>query len=293
MGYRGNLFSLFIWMVTFFAGTVCAQGEEPTKGWPRSYESAGNKVIVYQPQLDEWQDHALLLGKAAVVVELKGQTQEYYGAIDLRATTEVDFTSRTVLLKKLEITKLTFPNIDETLADKCRQTVKRSLPIGKTMTISLDRILAGLERTTEQAQAVAVNLEPPPIYYSDSPAALVMFMGDPRFEEVSGVADLLYAVNTNWDILLEVGTSNYFLLNGRSWLMTKDLVNGPWQAATSLPQSFLKLPADKNWEMVKKYVPGILSEVVPKVLVSYKPAEMILTEGRPNYSPIAGIRRLS
>ena len=120
-----------------------------------------------------------------------------------------------------------------------------------------------------------------------------MFMGDPRFEEVSGVADLLYAVNTNWDILLEVGTSNYFLLNGRSWLMTKDLVNGPWQAATSLPQSFLKLPADKNWEMVKKYVPGILSEVVPKVLVSYKPAEMILTEGRPNYSPIAGIRRLS
>ena len=192
-------------------------------------------MIVYQPQLDEWQDHALLLGKAAVVVELKGQTQEYYGAIDLRATTEVDFTSRTVLLKKLEITKLTFPNIDETLADKCRQTVKRSLPIGKTMTISLDRILAGLERTTEQAQAVAVNLEPPPIYYSDSPAALVMFKGDPRFEEVSGVADLLYAVNTNWDILLEVGTSNYFLLNGRSWLMTKDLVNGPWQAATSLP----------------------------------------------------------
>ena len=131
MGYRRKLFLLVIWMVTFLAGIVCAQSEEPTKGWPRSYESAGNKVIVYQPQLDEWQDHALLLGKAAVVVELKGQTQEYYGAIDLRATTEVDFASRRVLLKKLEITRQTFPNIDGKLVERCEKAVKSALPVGK------------------------------------------------------------------------------------------------------------------------------------------------------------------
>ncbi len=292
MCHSCKLFLLFVWMITLIAGTACAQTEGPTKGWPRSYESGGNKVIVYQPQLDEWQDYGLLLGKAAVAVELKGKAQEYYGAIDLQATTEVDFGSRTVLLEKLAVTKLTFPNIDETLADKCRKAVKNSLPVGKTMTISLDRILAGLERTAEQAKAVALNFEPPPIYSSETPAALVMFMGEPKLKAVPGVPELLTAVNTNWDILLDIGTSKYYLLHGQSWMVTTNLLKGPWQAATSLPKSFLKLPDDKNWKVVKQNIPGFLPAEVPKVLVSLKPAELILTEGAANYSPIEGTRLL-
>lgn len=287
MSHRGTLFWLFVWLITF-SGAVFAQGEESAEGWPRSYKSGGNQVIVYQPQLDEWQDYKLLIGKAAVVVELQGQSQEYYGAIDLQATTEVDFDSRTVLMKKLEISKQTFPNIDEKLADKCQQVIKSSLPIGKSTTISLDRVLAGLERTAKQTKAILVNLEPPPIYHSETPAVLVMFMGEPKFEEVPGVADLLYAVNTNWDILLEFGTTNYYLLHGRSWLKTKDLLHGPWQATTSLPKSFQTLPDDNNWKEVKQNVPGVRAETVPRVITSTRPAELILTDGTSNYSPITG-----
>lgn len=287
-----RLVLLVVGMLALAVAVSCAQAEGPRKGWPRQYTSDGNKVIVHQPQLDAWQDYSQLLGKAAVSVALQGETQEYFGAIGIQADTEVDFDSRTVLLENFEITKLTFPNIDEKLAAKCQSAVKKALPINKSMTISLDRILAGLERTADQAKAVAVNFDPPPIYYSEDPAVLVMFMGEPKFEAVTGVAELLYAVNTNWDIVLEVGTSNYYLLNGRSWLVSKDLVNGPWRAATTLPRSFLKLPDDKNWKAVKQNVPGVLPKVVPKVLVSRKPAEMILTDGAASFSPIAGTRLL-
>jgi hypothetical protein len=197
-----------------------------------------------------------------------------------------------VLLKNLQITNQTFPNIDKKLAGQCQQAVKSALPNGQSTTISLDRVLSGLERSAKQISGVTVNLEPPPIYYSDSPAGLVMFMGDPKFEEVVGVADLLYAVNTNWDILLEFGTSNYYILHGRSWLKTSDLVKGPWEAVTSLPKAFLKLPSDDNWAAVKQNIPGVKAGTIPKLIVTTRPAELIVTEGRPSYTPISQTKLL-
>ncbi len=281
-------FLLVVVAVIFITG-VPAQAEGPITGWPRSYEDGGNKVIVHQPQLDDWENYSELNGKAAVAVELKGEGKEYYGAVTLQAVTETDFDTRIVLLKNIKVTDMTFPNIEGQLSEKCQRAVIRALPLGnQSMTISLDRILAGLERTAQQVKAVDINLDPPPIYYSDSPAVLVMFMGEPKFEAVPGIPALLYAVNTNWDIVLEVGTSNYYLLNGNTWLTTKDLVKGPWQAAGTLPGSFLKLPDDDNWKAVKENIPGQKASTVPMVLVTTEPAELIQTDGAPGYSPIAG-----
>lgn len=278
--------------LVFVSSTTWAQDPAPGDGWPRLYESAGNRVVVHQPQLDDWQDYRLLSGKAAVSVALKAEDREYYGAINLQAVTEVDSDSRAVLLKGLEVTELTFPGLEESLAKRCRQAVMKTLPVNRSMTLSLDRILAGLEQTAEQAKSVAINLEPPPIYYRDSPAVLVMFMGEPKLEAVQGVSELLYGVNTNWDLLFELGTSNYYLLHGQSWLVTGDLLKGPWKAAASLPDAFGKLPEDDNWKAVKQNIPGSRAAVIPQILVSTQPAELILTEGVPNYSPVAGTQLL-
>ena len=280
---------LLVVVAVIFITGVAVQAEGPIMGWPRSYEDGGNKVIVHQPQLDDWKDYTELNGKTAVAVELKGEGKEYYGAITLQAVTETDIDTRIVLLKNIKITDMTFPNIENQLAERCQRAVMSALPVGdQSMTFSLDRVLAGLERTAQQVKAVAINLDPPPIYYNESPAVLVMFMGEPKFETVPGISALLYAVNTNWDIVLEVGTSNYYMLNGRTWLVTKDLVKGPWQAAGTLPESFLKLPDDDNWKAVKENIPGQKASVVPKVLVTTEPAELILANGPPSYSPITG-----
>jgi hypothetical protein len=164
------------------------------------------------------------------------------------------------------------------------------LPKDKTLLIALDRILAGLEGTREKAKGVEVNLDPPPVYTSEKPAILVLFMGEPKFEAVENVSGLLYAVNTNWDILLEVGSSKYYLLNGESWLVTENIMKGGWKASWSLPEFFSKLPDDENWKAVKQNIPGVKATEVPKVFVSTEPAELIVTEGKASYSPIAGTK---
>ncbi len=283
---------LILFSFTFLACSVSAQTQAPPKGWPRIYQSSGNRVVVHQLQLDDWGEYLFLRGKAAVEVQLKNDEKKYYGAMHLQASTTVDFDSRTVFLNDYTITSLTFPNIDSRQADKCRKAVKSALPVSGTMTVSLDRILAGLERTRQQTRTIPVNLEPPPIYYSDEPAVLVNFMGEPKFEAVKGVPGLLYAVNTNWDILLEVDSSRYYLLNGDNWLVTGDIVKGPWKISKSLFKSFDKLPDDENWKAVKKNIPGKEGARIPKVYVSTKPAELILTEGAPEYTPISGTKLL-
>ena len=101
--------------------------------------------------------------------------------------------------------------------------------------------------------------------------------------------DLKFAVNTNWDLFQHGPTNTYYLRNNATWLKAAD-VKGPWSPAGTLPDSFTKLPADDNWKDVKANLPGkpIAASAVPKVFVSFQPAELILLTGEPSYLPVQG-----
>jgi hypothetical protein len=103
--------------------------------------------------------------------------------------------------------------------------------------------------------------------------------------------DLLFALNTNWDLFYDPATQRYYLLNGDNWLSATD-VKGPWSPAGTLPPSLSTLPANDNWTQVRQNVPGKRATVVPSVFVTFEPAELILTHGAASYSPIPGTRLL-
>ncbi|NOR66822.1 MAG: hypothetical protein GQ528_05655, partial [Woeseiaceae bacterium] len=273
-------------------GAGAAESEPFKEGWPRLFQTNGSQVVVYQPQLTEWEDHKILRAQAAVAVTLKGQKTEYFGAVSMEADTDVDFVERMVVMKSLRLTRLVFPNLKSSLEKKCQTTVKDALPKDKLLLISLDRLLAGMERSKLETKTTPVNLDPPPIFYSDKATILILFMGEPRFESIAGAPKLLYAVNTNWDIVLELGSSNYYILNGESWFVTRNVLEGPWQPASRLPAAFSSLPDDENWAAVKKSIPGKRATQVPKVIVSQKPAELILTKGKPSFGLISGTKLL-
>ncbi len=50
-------------------------------------------------------------------------------------------------------------------------------------------------------------------------------------------------------------TKTYYLRNDDHWLKATAIA-GPWTAAGKLPPSFSSLPANENFEEVKKAVPG-------------------------------------
>jgi len=289
------MFTRFTLLLVVLCIYMSANGAEPEpfqEGWPRLFASKGSKVVVYQPQLTEWEDYKTIRAKAAVAVTLKGQQKEYYGAISMEADTEVDFVERMVVMKSLRLANQVFPNLKSSLTAKCQTTVIDALPKKKVLLISLDRMLAGMERSKQETKITEVNFEPPPIYHSDQSAILVLFMGEPKFESIPNVTGLLYAVNTNWDIILELGASKYYLLNGDSWFVTEKVLDGPWQSAKKLPGGLANLPADENWANVKKHIPGKQARQVPKIFVSKEPAELILTEGTPNFSLIPNTKLL-
>jgi hypothetical protein len=74
--------------------------------------------------------------------------------------------------------------------------------------------------------------------------------------------------------------------------MTKDIKNGPWIATTTLPAGLSNLPDDENWLDVRKSIPGKPVKVLPTVFVSIAPAEMIVTNGPPQFQPISGTKLL-
>ena len=272
------------------AWTMPTPGAEPATdvqdpGWPRVFEKEGQKVAVYQPQVDTWDDYRKITFRAAVAVSLKDQEKPAYGVIEVQADTKVDPDTRMVLMDNPK-REIRFPSLAPAEGAKLEATVREALPNRQSLEISLDRVLAYMETDEVAQRSVQVDLNPPVIFFSDKPAILINFRGEPKFKPVPDTG-LMFAVNANWDMLMDPTGGKYYLLNKESWLIGADPLKGPWQAATQLPGAFGKLPATDDWKDLRAAIPGKLASQVPVIFASTKPAEIIITDGEPQYSAIA------
>jgi len=79
----------------------------PDEGWPRTFVNGGTTSKIYQPQLESW-DGFTLKGTAAVEVDQTG-AEPVFGVVHLTARTTVDYSTRTVKLDEVKLTKASFP----------------------------------------------------------------------------------------------------------------------------------------------------------------------------------------
>jgi hypothetical protein len=253
------------------------------QGWPRQKQQDGNTLVYYQPQLDSWKDQKVLKARIAVELTLQGQKQPIAGAVWITADTETDLESRTVTLDDIEVEKTSFAVLDPELASTAEKAVKAMIP-RKSIPVSLDRILVGL-RQAEVAAGKNIQLknDPPKIIVSFEPARLLIFDGQPVFTKIENT-NLQYAINTNWTVLNEEATSNYYLLDGTTWLFTNKL-GEPWTLAKSLPGDLTRLPADDNFKDARDNAQGRNPQYskVPKIFMVTEPAELIVIDGKPKY----------
>ncbi len=290
-GYKEFIITVLVFMATlsFTADSVVVASDDP--GWPRLIEKNGKQLTIYQPQIDSWQDYTNLHFRCAISVKTGASKKEMFGVAEVEAETVTDHAARVVAFmpKKRE---LRFPNVSESEEAKLQKAANELYPPGQALTISLDRILPYLDPDKHQQQApVELNLDPPNFFYSNKPAILVMFLGEPQLKPVAAdKVDLMFALNTNWDVFYDTTGQHYYLLNQDNWLTTGDAIKGTWAAAQTLPVGLSSLPADDNWADVRRQVPGKRDNNPPAVLVSTEPAELILTNGEPNYTPIPGTK---
>jgi hypothetical protein len=256
-------------------------------GWPRAILSpAGGQVLIYQPQIATWERQREMLAYSAVSYQVKGATRPELGTVTFEASTDVSLDERLVRFTNIRVTESSFPKLSREQVRDITDTIVSGIP-DVNRVIALDRVLASVDKSQIRPSNVeGVKADPPTIFYSTTPAVLVNIDGDAIWSPIPS-NDLKYAVNTNWDLFEHEQTKTYFLRNDKVWLKAYTL-KGPWTAAGKLPESFSKLPADENWKDVKSALPGSRVSSVPAVFVSTTPAEMILVQGPPIYTTVAG-----
>jgi len=255
------------------------------EGWPRQKQQDGNTLVYYQPQLDSWRDQKVLKARIAVELTLQGQKQPLAGAVWITADTHTDLESRTVTLDDIEVEKVSFAVLDPALSETAEKTVKAMIS-RKPLVVALDRILAGIRQTELTTKNVELKNDPPKIIVAFGPTRLLIFDGEPVFAKIEGTS-LKYAINTNWTVLNEEATSNYYLLDGTTWLFT-DKLGEPWKLAKSLPGDLARLPGDDNFKDARENAQGRNPQYSkpPAIFMMTEPAELVVIDGKPKYQSV-------
>jgi hypothetical protein len=265
-------------------------------GWPQEVDARGFHLMIYQPQVDQWKKNHLE-ARAAVTVTREGSPAPLYGIVSLTARTDVDKESRMVRLEDVKATSVSFP-ATKSKESELERAIRDTLPQWPH-TVALDRLLADLAMTQAEGEneSVAVKNDPPKILYSPTPAVLIVVDGQPVLRSVQGTP-FQHAINTPATLFYDTSASRYYLDGNGIWV-TATTLDGPWTAATNSPagldqaktqieQTEEKDPHDHS----KDPGPPPMSRSLPAVFVSTAPAELLVTQGAPQLSPISKTKLL-
>ncbi|HSD54730.1 MAG TPA: hypothetical protein VLC47_11230 [Burkholderiales bacterium] len=256
--------------------------------WPHTVSADGGTAVIYQPQIVSWPGQATLNTRIAASITPTSAAAPVLGTIDVAFASATDLGTRLVTLTDPKLTATRFPTLDTGQAVRFENGIRAALDRLGPKQVLLDTVLLSLRQQTDAPPAVPVKNDPPAIYYSDRPASLVVFNGEPVLAPVAATS-LSSAVNTNWDVFFNADDRTWYLLNNGGWLAAPDY-RGPWAPPRRLPAVFYTLPSDANFAKVRAQVPGrtLAPQEVPTIFVSTAPAEIIVTAGPPQYQRIPG-----
>jgi hypothetical protein len=279
-------------------GTASRSGPPPSNPlsrteWPKSFVMRdGATVTINQPQIAEWPNESAVTFYAAVSYQPKGGGHPSLGTVVVEADTNVALRNRLVHFSRFAVVDVNFPKLDQRDVAEVVQLIEQKLPSdGRTM--RLDDVLAAVDaQPVAPRNASGLAADPPLILISKRPAVVVNIDGAPIWKSVAGTT-LLHAVNTNWDLLRDMASNTYYLLD-RGVLLTAEQLLGPWTPAPAVPAAFAKLPAGDEWNALKaaRAARGAAAAKTLNVFVSRQPAELIVLRGEPLLRRVPGTAKL-
>jgi hypothetical protein len=264
--------------------TALASAQDP--GWPRQLAKPGGKLVLYQPQVDDWENHQQVDARMAFTLTPTSGTS-HVGVVAVQLQSAVNMDDHTVLLSDPHITGVNFPSLDATMAAQMDQLVRTFLNPSATMTISLDRLVASVQKTKAPPVAGVKN-DPPTIFVSMRPAILLMVNGAPTTAPIEN-STIQFMVNANWPLFIEQSSAKYYLFDGKGWLTGASL-QGTWTPTSQLPKGMSQVVANPNFTGLKGFIPPPRGSAAsfPAVYYSATPAEIVVFGGQPQWTPIPG-----
>ncbi len=275
--------SLILSLLTIIlcGNTTLLSAEE---GWPRQIKTSKAEIIIYQPQPETFEENKLT-ARAAVGVTLKDVKEPVFGAIWIDARVETDRDAGIVTVVDINVHNIRFPDATDQQTSKLKELLEREIPKWE-LDISLENLTATLA-AVEKEQAAAKNLknDPPKIIFSSEPAVLLSYDGEPQLRKIEN-SDMMRVVNTPLPVILETASNTYYLSGGEIWYKAAD-AKGPWQYIDTPPEE-VAAQVKKNEDTRASVGAADESKAIPEIFVSTKPAELLVCEGEPKFSPISG-----
>jgi len=265
--------------------TTAVSAESAEDGWPREILTANDMlVVVYQPQIDSL-DGDLLQGRAAVSVNSKEMDEPVFGAAWLESRIDTDFDSRMVSLRELTVPRVRFPDATEEQEESLAKLLTAEIPKWE-LDMTLDRLMTALEVSERKSMtAEGFNNAAPIILFSRDPAVLVSIDGEPRLRELEN-SGLQHVVNAPFLIVQDPTNKNLFYMyaGSKSWY-SAPAIEGPWKVTSKVPDQLRQL--EPTEEEVDPQTAAEGPSTPPRIVVATEPTELIVTEGAPEYTPIA------
>ena len=271
---------LLLWLAVASVFSLFAQ----TDYWPKEIPlKTGGKILIYQPQPDEL-NGITLKGRAAVGGKEKASDPMVYGALFFEAKLNTDKSTRMATLESFSITNAKVEGLeDKEKLGKMVALIESEVPKWD-LDISLDQIIATIKR--KSGDGLMYNNTPPRIFYRDKPTSLVILDGEPKIkkdkdldaERVLNSPNLIFKEGNQWN-----------MYNGGTWYKSFEVTNG-WVPETKMSAK-VKSINDQIKKQEKEANGGkepTEKPVVTDIIVSTEPAELIQTQGAPQYKLIEG-----
>jgi hypothetical protein len=260
-------------------GQVMLDGE----GWPRQFDLSGAKVTIYQPQTESFSNDRIE-ARAAFSVTPAGEGP-LFGAMWFWSRAETDTDERLIRFSGLTVQDIKFPEGDEEKIERFRQDLNEKF-IDLDFTMSLDRFLADLATSVGGAAAdPKYQNDAPVLFFETEPTVLVLIDGEPILADTGG-GKYKYVVNTAYFIARDPSQSLYYLKGGNWWYESTEVERG-WSPVLMPPKGISDL-ADQlftgDTEDEDTSLAGL--DTPPKIIVSTQPAELIVSNGEPDFRSV-------
>ena len=264
--------------------TAAIANDENALTWPREIDHEEGKITIYQPELEEFKADQLI-GRMAISVKPK-EGDLVFGALRFNARIETDTDERVVVMKSMDITDAAFPDGDEAKIKELTDYIE-GLIDGKDLEMSLDHILANLEIIEDRASfSDQMNNTPPDIYFRTEPAILVYIDGDPILQDTD-TKNVKYVANTPFFIVQDTKKKLNYIKGGKWWYSSNQLTVG-WELTTKVPSSIKKMAEEVMDPEAEQDSAMQAMDTAPDLIVVTGPAELVQTDGEPEYAPVQG-----
>lgn len=277
------LLGIFFWLTLPLYAQVDVRGTAiPTDfEWPRIIETPEAKIVIYQPQLEDFSGNRLFCRLAASVQGPELKTPEF-GAVWMEARLETQRDERTAHLVAIENVESRFPSATPESEEWFADVLKREIPKWNIV-LSTDQLIAGLEVEQDRLKTEqALNNAPPKILYVNKPASLVLVDGEPILKPI-GKTELMAVVNTPFPMVFRKTDKTYYLIGKETWYRSKE-VSGQWQETSDPPADVaaLEREASEDKEAESTVTAGMV------VLGATEPTELLSIDGDPRFIPFPG-----